>query len=823
MDAESKTYIEEAIAASVAASQQTLLASINALTKKMDEIKDDKKKINVPDFVGGTGGLNDGVTHVSVQSFDSDVKIINAITKPKFTNADSQKKIELDNLRKLQSKALARIPKLSFSEALNPNSSAPPLHNYGIWYRSLINYLNILSPPLAEKIQGYVTSINVDDIMSGNLHVPVPELDEWEFPLVTRLDAFGAITDTLSSDFMDYVETEQDGTTANMFVTMCNLSVFCAPNSHQDRADHISEFWSSNHLETECITKFQRRMEKAARDINNQYSRIQITPEQLYAATIAGIRKGGQFAAYQNGLNSLKISSSTSRNNIKSRVLWLYNMCDREKLPQSFLQTSTVNGTNSASMARVRGGRYGGGGKGRGGRGGKGKGKGNGNQGNDNQRPIPGATWDDSVYLVTDADGDDQVAKKIAERKSNQVCFSFVKFGKCKGYPKGDCPYNHQFKVVDTRKNNNSSSAPNPNSVPTPPTVSAADPTPDPPASDSAVNVSNNISNFIDQDADYDSAFDYGNKLGFSCGSAVHVPKPSYSTNYSTNYLYSTLTNTTTFYNAFEFVFMLWFLCCSLPYLCASFVVLLGSFVSMSVSVSYSIATCLVLCFDFLLNFVSIIFSMFVQPIGLVAENTFYATNLIGSYISNSIFSLILSPLTSVSSFLNSISSLLTSFPILCFAIGVAVVCFRLNLFIPHLASAASVRRAVYKIILDCGCSFTMSGDLGLFIQSTLTPINESVGLAESGKSARATHKGKMVVDGKVLDALYVPDFKQTMISMGQLERMGLVYTKVSENSRSFLTDRGDVFMSFFVAPNNLYPLLPTSQSASSGTTEESS
>ena len=139
-------------------------------------------------------------------------------------------------------------------------------------------------------------------------------------------------------------------------------------------------------------------------------------------------------------------------------------------------------------------------------------------------------------------------------------------------------------------------------------------------------------------------------------------------------------------------------------------------------------------------------------------------------------------------------------------------------------ASAVSVRRPLYKIILDCGCTFNMSGDLGLFIKSSLVPINEPVGLAESGMSSRATHRGKIVVDGKVLDSLFVPDFKQTMISMGQLEKMGLVYTKVSENCRSFLTDKGDVFMSFFVAPNNLYPLLPKGQSASAGdTTKDSS
>ena len=92
--------------------------------------------------------------------------------------------------------------------------------------------------------------------------------------------------------------------------------------------------------------------------------------------------------------------------------------------------------------------------------------------------------------------------------------------------------------------------------------------------------------------------------------------------------------------------------------------------------------------------------------------------------------------------------------------------------------------------------------------------IDEDVGLAESGFSSKATHKGKIVIDGKTFDALYVPDFKQTMISMGQLERMGLqIQTK--GNVRSFCTDKGDTYLSFYLAPNNLYPILPTHNSTS--------
>ena len=130
-------------------------------------------------------------------------------------------------------------------------------------------------------------------------------------------------------------------------------------------------------------------------------------------------------------------------------------------------------------------------------------------------------------------------------------------------------------------------------------------------------------------------------------------------------------------------------------------------------------------------------------------------------------------------------------------------------------AFGGSVRQAIYKIILDCGCTFTMSGDENLFIKSTLVAIDESVGLAESGYSSKATHRGKILIDNKPIDALLVPDFKQTMVSMGQLERMGLTMTS-SGTVRNFVTNKGDTFLSFYMAPNNLYPLLPSKDSTSS-------
>ena len=122
-----------------------------------------------------------------------------------------------------------------------------------------------------------------------------------------------------------------------------------------------------------------------------------------------------------------------------------------------------------------------------------------------------------------------------------------------------------------------------------------------------------------------------------------------------------------------------------------------------------------------------------------------------------------------------------------------------------HCVSAAAIK-ALYPVILDCGCTFTMSGDVDLFIPSSLSPISHAVGLAQSGKSVAATHYGKMNVGGRLIDALLVPAFKQTMISMGQLEKMGLTYSATG-NNRNFMTPSNSIFLSFSLATNNLYEL----------------
>ena len=136
-------------------------------------------------------------------------------------------------------------------------------------------------------------------------------------------------------------------------------------------------------------------------------------------------------------------------------------------------------------------------------------------------------------------------------------------------------------------------------------------------------------------------------------------------------------------------------------------------------------------------------------------------------------------------------------------------------------SAVAPFLRALYQVILDCGCTTTMSGDEGLFLPGSLVKIDESVGMAESGLSAKATHYGKLCINGHLIDALFVPQFKQTMISLGQLERLGLKYKEVN-NFRDLVTPSGSIFLSFTLTNNNLYELndrnLARTNSSSSAT-----
>lgn len=201
------------------------------------------------------------------------------------------------------------------------------------------------------------------------------------------------------------------------------------------------------------------------------------------------------------------------------------------------------------------------------------------------------------------------------------------------------------------------------------------------------------------------------------------------------------------------------------------------------------------------------------QPQASISKSSSISVNSIGALnVSKSILKISFAPVTAISQKLASL--LRWSFTLLCLLILLPInvamwlsrYCMTLLGFSSNHCASAAVVKAQYPVILDCGCTFTMSGDVGLFLSSSLKPISHAVGLAQSGKSVAATHYGKLNVNGRLIDALLVPAFKQTMISMGQLEKMGLIY-HATGNNRNFITPSNSIFLSFSLTSNNLYEL----------------
>ena len=744
---------------------------------------------NLSDENESDASVHSNISGLSTLSNEEDIRIINQLSKPTFRNEDAKMKQQLDELKRIQEKYFKRIPKLAYTSS-DSSEDTPPTHNYGVWIDALMKYYFVLSPSMASTIKKFLQTVDVDNLLIDGSQLNIPNVTEDS--LFIRFATMSAITDTVSTDFVELVQ-EDDNTNVfeNVFASLVNILVFCAPNSQEDRVENMSEFFTQtqgSYQNDESITKFAKRVVDLSRKINDQYSTPQISQEQVYSTIINGIRKGSQKEAYASALDTLKFNVKSSRAvNIQSTVLWLHRKCDKNKLRTA----------QSASLANHRGGRGGRGrGRGRGGKGGRNSSESKNDNESKNQQPIPIAegsgtgsiTWKDNYYAVQDTDGTDKVAKEIQEKKSKQPCFKLITDKVCSNYNKGTCPYNHEFNIIDTRKNSSSNSQQsNSEQKKLPPSA----PTLDASAASTLNFNSNNTQQHSDSsdDGSDSSAFDYSYSLGFSHKASAATVSNTYSRSYVCNGLLSvlsTLTSTDLLYDCLQLMFTVWFVLFSLPHIFFSSI----SFCSSLFAVCGKVMESSLIFSEVILS--EVILS---QPI----EIADFSTHL--HFLSDLNFSLLF---------------------FILFGVIVAYIRITGKSF-KHFVFGVYAKQALYKIILDCGCTFTMSGDFGLFIKSSLTPVHEEVGLAESGKASVATHKGKIVIDGRVIDSLYVPDFKQTMVSMGQLERMGLSYTKTAHNVRSFLTDKGDTFLSFFVAPNNLYPLLPRDHSTSAGKTSQDS
>jgi hypothetical protein len=660
---------------------------------------------------------------VSDKSNKSDVQFISHITRQRLTNDDAAIKQTFDQLNKIREKRLKAIPMLKFTEENTDSFDGAQTHNYVKWLQNLLKFFATLSPQLANATKEFLASLDVDNYLTNSGKIQYPTLDEEDYPNLMKITAMDAISQTVSEDFIHLVDSE---TLTDIFPSLVNIHFCCAPNSSEDRTDALGRFWSLTMTKADrTIFRFSARLKKTSITINEQFGSTVVTQEMLVSALKIGVLKGEVSKGYTEALKSLRFNiASKNKYDFHMIVNLLHNLRDKTydvvKHPQVIENDTTQTQDHSASMAKTRGGlTRGGGGKGRGGKG-AGRG-GKGGKGRNRER---------NYYFNTSPTGEDVVTKEVTPKTGvNSPCFKQIKYGECNN---NDCPFNHDFEVVDRRrkqkqrstesKYDQDSSSSSSSSANTSPNTSVPQKT---------GNVSSKISSSVcDQPTssdDDEDGYDFYNDRGF------YFKSSACSTQAQTESSSSSLMDW-------------WFL---YPFLLAQ--IFLSKVVS---SVKFLL--------PYLVLFLMVPKILLQQ---VMFRNRDYSCSAVA--------------------------------PFLC---------------------------ALYQIILDCGCTTTMSGDEGLFLPGSLVKIDESVSMAESGLSAKATHYGKICLNGHLIDALFVPQFKQTMISLGQLERLGLKYKEVN-NFRDLITPSGSIFLSFTLTNNNLYELnnrnLARTNSSSSATSAD--
>jgi len=153
-------------------------------------------------------GYDSEDSNLSMITNQDDVKVIKSILKPKYNNQDHMTKEQQSQLARIQQQYRSKIETLKYSTLESKeNKGEIVVHNYGVWIKSLLKYFTVLSPTLVKSVKTYLSSIDIDEFMeSGSVSAEIPQMSDEEYPLITRLAAVSAITDSLSADFQHLAE-----------------------------------------------------------------------------------------------------------------------------------------------------------------------------------------------------------------------------------------------------------------------------------------------------------------------------------------------------------------------------------------------------------------------------------------------------------------------------------------------------------------------------------------------------------------------------------------------------------------------------------------
>jgi hypothetical protein len=110
----------------------------------------------------------------------------------------------------------------------------------------------------------------------------------------------------------------------------------------------------------------------------------------------------------------------------------------------------------------------------------------------------------------------------------------------------------------------------------------------------------------------------------------------------------------------------------------------------------------------------------------------------------------------------------------------------------------------------DSGCNIFVTNDTALFI-GPMEPYDVSLGLADANTSSKVTHKGKIRLGGKLVEALYGPTMNKTLVSSGWCFRLGYIVRDSWSGQKDLVDRKGNVWMSFHIDDDNLYYLVENS------------
>ena len=756
-DSELQTQIQTAVAAALAQQLQSHKDEMNLLHTDLQSAQAEIMKLKIsPNLANqqqnkhapNSNASKIQLGSVGVVHTNPDVEIL-SVSRPIFSNKDTSAKLELDRLSKIKSNKLAQVPKLINLPQTDEANIEEIKTNYPAWKAALLNYYHLVHPGFHEWIIREAGSLDLDKVVEDPSFKYPTIPDSLEMSTLDKIELKEATTSTIK----DYNHLVDDLDPTDVVASFFIIYAHFQPNSIDTRTSNLSAIWQSTLKDEVSLSQFTKDLQRSAKEINLQYDVKLIDETSLMSILRTAIKNSPRFPAYESALLQSKKNCKTAM----QLTNYLHLNVDKSKLPKSskpqvqqvnMARTSNnhVYDRNSQSFKprsnySSRGRSYGS--RGRGGGGAV-------RERSQNQNPSRG-----QHYIKTqDQDGNLLVGKSV--NTARRACFTKILQGECTNR---GCPFNHQFRLVDTTNNSNK---PSKSGRSQESKYDAANPNWQRQAEAAAEEESNLATVDVESDAqESHTHVDTGESEEYSFFNSYADAQSSLNDTGPNFACHATEVS----YDYFQVMLLLFMLPFHL--------------------------------LDLLLSDFQNIMLFFMLPLRFIWT------------------SLVVLLSAALSGFINVAKR--------CFRIGRRLTSVSAWLMVSLLfrcshqrcaAAAANCNstKAKMPIILDSGCTMAMSGDLSLFIKDSMVPIQSNIKLAQQGSQAKGTHIGKISIQGRIIDCIYVPSFKQTLLSLGWFLNLGMRSTTSTKGDLTLTLPDNSNYLNFRLASNNLFYLNTTTE-----------